>query len=42
MSLDPNDAYCSPDMAYEKAESTGADIVHFKYLSGTLDEIRMS
>ena len=42
MWLDPDDAYCSPDaakMAYEKAEKTGADIVHFKSLSGKLDEI---
>ena len=33
--LDPDDAYCSPDaakMAYEKAEISGADIVHFKNL----------
>lgn len=35
MWLDPDDAYCSPnaaEMAYEKAEKTGTDIVHFKSL----------
>ena len=33
---DPDDAYCSPDaakMTYEKAEITGADIIHFKNLT---------
>ena len=36
MWLDPDDAYCSPDaakMAYEKAEITSADIIHFKILN---------
>ena len=36
MWLDPDDAYCSPNiakMAYEKAEKTGTDIVHFKSLT---------
>ena len=36
MWLDPDDAYYSPDsakMAYEKAEISGADIIHFKNLS---------
>ena len=35
MWLDPDDAFCSPDaakMAYEKAEISGADIIHFKNL----------
>ena len=35
MWLDHDDAYCSPDaakMAYEKAEISGADIIHFKNL----------
>ena len=35
MWLDPDDAYCSPDaakMTYEKAEISGADIIHFKNL----------
>ena len=36
MWLDQDDAYCSTDtakMAYEKAEKTGTDIVHFKSLT---------
>ena len=35
MQLNPDDAYCSPDaakMAYEKAEISGADIIHLKNL----------
>ena len=42
MWLDPDDAYCSPDaakMAYEKAEKTSTDIVHFKYLHGKFDGV---
>ena len=42
MWLDPDDAYCSPNiakMAYEKAEKTGTDIVHFKYLHGKFDGV---
>ena len=33
--IEPDDDYCSPDaakIAYEKAEITGADIIHFKNL----------
>ena len=44
MWLDPDDAYCSPDIAkkaYEKAESTGVDIVHFKNLIDEPNEIRI-
>ena len=36
MCFDPDDAYCSPDIAkkaYEKAEKTSTDIVHFKSLT---------
>lgn len=42
MWLDPDDAYCSPNtakMAYEKAEKTSTDIVHFKYLHGKFDGV---
>ena len=44
MWLDPGDAYCSPDaakMAYEKAEITGADIIHFKNLIDEPNGIRI-
>ena len=43
MWLDPDDAFCSPDaakMAYEKAEITGADIIHFKNLIDEPNGIR--
>ena len=42
MCFDPDDAYCSPDIAkkaYEKAEKTSTDIVHFKYLHGKFDGV---
>ena len=44
MWLDPDDAYCSPNtakMAYEKAEKTGTDIVHFKNLIDEPNGIRI-
>ena len=44
MWLDPDDAFCSPDaakMAYEKAEITGADIIHFKNLIDEPNGIRI-
>lgn len=39
--LNPDDEYCSPEakMAYEKAEITGADIIHFKNLIDEPNEI---
>ena len=44
MWLAPDDAYCSPDaakMAYEKAEISGANIIHFKNLSDEPNGIRI-
>ena len=44
MWLDQDDAYCSTDtakMAYEKAEKTGTDIVHFKNLIDEPNGIRI-
>ena len=44
MWLDQDDSYCSPDIAkkaYEKAEKTGTDIVHFKNLIDEPNGIRI-